>query len=107
MYTHMHVRDAHASLESQEVDPMRFSRNSHASLESQEVDPMCFSRNSHASLESQEVDPMRFPARGTSDEDDPMSLRTRTPTSSRKEGIFVSTQSSFRHSEQAENTRIP
>ena len=43
-------------------------------------------RDSHASLESQEVDPMRFPARGTSDEDDPMSLRTRTPTSSRKEG---------------------
>ena len=64
-------------------------------------------RDSHASLESQDVDPMRFPARGTSDEDDPMSLRTRTPTSSRKEGIFVSTQSSFRHSEQAENTRIP
>ena len=89
IYTHMHVRDSHASLESQEVDPMRFPRNS------------------HASLESQEVDPMRFPARGTSDEDDPMSLRTRTPTSSRKEGIFVSTQSSFRHSEQAENTRIP
>ena len=62
----MHVRDPHASLESQEVDPMRFPRNS------------------HASLESQEVDPMRFPARGTSDEDDPMSLRTRTPTSSKK-----------------------
>ena len=36
-----------------------------------------FPRNSHVSLESQEVDPMRFPARGTSDEDDPMSLRTR------------------------------
>ena len=61
IYTHMHVhvRDSHASLESQEVDPMRFPRNS------------------HVSLESQEVDPMRFPARGTSDEDDPMSLRTR------------------------------
>ena len=72
MSIHMHVRDSHASLESQEVDPMRFPRNS------------------HASLESQEVDPMRFPARGTSDQDDPMSLRTRTPTSSRKEGIFVS-----------------
>ena len=83
---HVHVRDSHASLESQEVDPMRFPRIS------------------HVSLESQEVDPMRFPAR---DEDDPMSLRTRTPTSSRKEGIFVSTQSSFRHSEQAENTPIP
>ena len=91
IYTHMHVhvRDSHASLESQEVDPMRFPRNS------------------HVSLESQEVDPMRFPARGTSDEDHPMGLRTRTPTSSRKEGIFVSTQSSFRHSEKAENTRIP
>ena len=42
----------------------RFLRDSHASLESQEVDPMRFPRNSHASLESQEVDPMRFPARG-------------------------------------------
>ena len=77
IYTHMHVH----------------VRDSHASLESQEVDPMRFPRNSHLSLESQEVDPMRFPARGTSDEG--------------KEGIFVSTQSSFRHSEQAENTRIP
>ena len=34
------------------------------------IDTHMHVRDSHASLESQEVDPMRFPARGTSDEDE-------------------------------------